>query len=267
VDAIFFPGVQRPSQEELEQEETESYTSTLQRNLVEALKTPVGGLALNLDWHYGTQTLLSSIPAAGLHFSSQSRVDTYSIRPEIVWTNWLSTYAIAGIHQGTNTAPAFNLNLDGWAAGVGTTLALGLPPKAFPNLVWLPAFIVPDFNWTHNEFQDVNNAVNIFNLTIRAGTAIKTGIYNWGFYGGPMYEALTEDLSVRTTMFGNVNVHSAPENAWSGVIGTYVGLRIANEHPEDLPRPTVLLSIEGGVGNRESVLVSLRYEFDFLTRS
>jgi hypothetical protein len=57
-------------------------------------------------------------------------------------------------------------------------------------------------------------------------------------------------------------VFAEPREAWSGVIGSYFGVVFAN-NPRHEERPTLLLTVEGGVGNRQGVLVSLRYEYDF----
>jgi hypothetical protein len=268
--AIFIPGVRRLSIEESDRREEERYWDTVMRRMREAFFEPVGGLAVNLDCHDGTQTLSSSLPApASLEFESESAVTTYTIRPEIVWTNWLSTYAIGGLHEGTNKSDFASLDLDGWAAGAGVALALGLPPyepyRDSP-ITYDPFFLIPDFNWTHNEFDDISNTVHVFNLTTRIGAGARTDRYNWAFYAGPMYQSSTKDLIIKP--LGNLEVESEPEDAWSGVIGAVFGVRFPQDSKNlrGQERPTMLLTMEGGVGNRPGILVSLRYEYDFFNR-
>lgn len=260
--AIFFPGVGRPSPEQLRIQEEESYWKSLPRKFTEVFLKPVGGLAVNLDYHYATQDFSSTLGL--LRFESESELNTYSIRPEIVWTNWLSTYAIAGLHRGTNRSQFPTLNLDGWAAGAGVTAALGLPaytPECNDEVTFDPFFVIPDFNWTHNEFDDIENVVNVINVTTRIGAGVRTDRFNWGLYAGPMYQSSTTDLRIQIAST-SVRVNTEPKELWSGVIGSYFGVVFA-DNPQHVLRPTLLLTVEGGVGNRQGVLASLRYEYDF----
>lgn len=126
-------------------------------------------------------------------------------------------------------------------------------------------FIVPDFNWTHNEFQDIRNTVDAYTVTTRIGAGMRTDRFNWALYGGPLYQSSTRNLTVRFPG-GDVDATQEPEEAWSGVIGAIFGMRISDD-PAAQERPTLLFTLEGGVGNRQGVLVSLRYEYDFLNRA
>lgn len=50
-------------------------------------------------------------------------------------------------------------------------------------------------------------------------------------------------------------------SAWSGVIGAFFGTWFGCDSKR-VRRPTVMLTVEGGVGDRQGALVSLRYEYD-----
>jgi hypothetical protein len=264
--ALFFPGVQQLSREEGIQQEEGSWSKYLSEGFERTVRTPVGGLALSFDYRYNVQDLCDQIPTLGAS-TSESEVNTYSIRPELVVANWLSLYGIFAQHDGTNRPTKYtflpDVDLDGWATGMGVTAALGLPPTR-PS--WWdfgtidPLFIVPDFNWTHNEFDGIENAVDVYNVTTRIGFGARTNEINWAVYGGPQFQRPTRSLTVN----GNA-VTSEPEDAWSGVVGALFGVRIAKD-PRDLKRPTLLATVEGGVGNRHGVMFSLRYEYDLLSK-
>jgi hypothetical protein len=261
--AVFFPAVQRPTEEQLLEQETHPYwnTTTLGAKAMEAFGEVVGGLALSFDDRYSTQDLVGDVPALNhLPFNGKTKLNTFTFRPEIVWTNWLSTYAIAGQHRGSNGSGATTLDLDGWTAGAGVSVALGLPPHTPHNsrFTFDPLFVIPDFNWTRNEFDGVDNAVNVYNLTTRIGAALRTVDFSWGLYAGPQYQSSTKDLTIRINSMP-LGVKAEPKEAWSGVIGSVFGVYL-----EKQKRADVQMIVEGGVGNRQGVQVSLRYEHDFL---
>lgn len=267
VCALFFPGFQQLSREQGIKQEEGSWRDYLTKDLEKTLRTPVGGLALSFDYRYSVQDLCDQIPLGPS--TSESELNTYSLRPEFVVANWLSLYGIFAQHDGTNRATNKyesllpDVDLDGWATGMGVTAAFGLPPTrpswwSFGTID--PLFIVPDFNWTHNEFDGIDNAVDVYNVTTRIGFGARTKVSNWAVYGGPQFQRPTRSLTVN-----GFPVSSEPENAWSGVIGVLFGVRIA-EDPRDLKRPTLLATLEGGVGNRHGVLFSLRYEYDLLSK-
>lgn len=258
--AVFFPQVERPTLKELEQQRAETYWNTLGRRARLAAGEFVGGLALSADYRYNEQDLVGSLAAFPVPFSGDTEINTYSLRPEIVLTNWLSTYAIGGLHNGTSRSEFGTLDLDGWAAGAGVTLALGLPPftpKWNEDLTFDPLFVIPDFNWTHNEFDDVENTINVYNITTRIGAAVRTDRFSYGLYAGPQYQTSTEDLTVRAGGM-LVDLEAEPKDAWSGVIGAVFRMNLTKQK-----RPELQLSVEGGVGNRQGIQLSLRYEHDF----
>lgn len=269
--AVFLPGIQKLSQDQIEAERKLSFTEWTWASLKETLRTPVGGLALSADYHYGTQDFRNTSIVG--QTTSESRLNTYSLRPEFVVSNWLSLYGIAALHEGhsrSDTQGVPDIDLDGWAAGMGVTASLGLPPIGttwFNEPVSLaPVFVVPDFNWTHNEFQGIDNSIEVVNVTTRIGTGGRTDTYNWAVWAGPAYQNSTSGLSV-----SGVHVSSEPTRDWSAVLGIAFGIRLVNADEEnqlqrrrDLLRPTLLATIEGGAGNREGILVSLRYEYDLL---
>ena len=263
--AIFIPSLQMLTQKDVEAEERKGYWASAGDRLVQVFRTPVGGLAASFDYRYNQQDLTNSF--LGSTFSTESKLNSYSLRPEFVLTNWWSVYGIAALYDGSSKGKAngvpVDIDLDGWGAGVGTTVSLGLPPwrpSWWQEGTIDPFFVLPDVNWTYNEFQGINNNVNTVNVTTRIGAGARTDLYNWGLYGGPMYQSSTRDLSVPLGGF-NFAVQSEPRDAWSGVIGAFFGLRISRD-PRAQLRPTLLATVEGGVGNRQGVLVSLRYEYD-----
>jgi hypothetical protein len=263
---VFFPGIQRPTRQEAEFQAKEGYWATAADQLQAVFRTTVGGLAASFDYHYGTQDLSNTLAVPGLPAftaTSESELNTYTVRPEFVVSNWLSLYGIAALHEGTNRANGVSLDLDGWGAGMGVTAALGLPrydPTWSSEITIDPLFIVPDFNWTYNEFQSIKNGVDVLNLTTRIGAGVRTDRYNWGLYAGPMYQSSTRDLMLHARG-ETIAVESEPKEAWSGVVGAFFGVRISQK-PKAQLRPTLLATVEGGVGNRQGVLVSLRYEYD-----
>lgn len=264
--AIFVPGIERPTKLQAEKQATEGYWAGAADQLIAVFRTPVAGLAASFDYHYGTQDLTTSIVGSDSpSFTSETELNTYTLRPEFVLTNWLSFYGVAALHEGTNSGGGVNLDLDGWGAGAGVTAAFGLPrfdPSWSDEITIDPLFIIPDFNYTYNEFRDVRNSVDVLNFTTRVGAGARTDRYNWGLYGGPMYQASTRDLTIRAGG-NNIAVESAPRDDLSGVIGAFFGVRISQK-PKAQLRPTLLATVEGGVGNRQGVLLSLRYEYDLL---
>jgi hypothetical protein len=79
-----------------------------------------------------------------------------------------------------------------------------------------------------------------------------------------MYQSSTSDLSIRTNISPDYfEVDSEPKKAWSGVIGAFFGTWFGQD-VDRVRRPTVMLTVEGGVGNRQGILASLRYEYDLL---
>lgn len=272
--AVFFPGVEFPEPGQPKKD----YWVNVPNELRKTLSKQVMGLTVNADYHYGTQDVVGNVPALpGARLVGDTEVNTYTIRPEIVLTNWLSAYAIGALHEGSSTAsvPAYGVrdtkySLDGWGVGAGVTAALGLPryrPDWSDKLAFDPLFIVPDLNWTHNDFDDIENAVDIVNVTTRIGGALRTRFYNVGLYAGPMYQTATSDLTVRTSLSPTpVKIESEAKEAWSGVVGAFVGTWFAKD-PDHVRRPTIMLTVEGGVGNRQGVLVSLRYEYDLLPQT
>jgi len=258
--ALMYPGVERPTHEELKQQRDEGYLRAAEQEAIENAREFVGGLALNLDYRYGVQDLVGTVPMYQFPFAGRTKLETYSVRPEFVFTNWLSTYGIVGLHRGENTSDVQTLDLDGWMAGVGVNAAVGLDeitPECLDDVTLDPLFVLPDFNWTHNEFDGIDNDVNAYNLTIRIGGAMRTNYVHWGVYGGPQYQASTRELTVQYMSMPLV-VDAEPKDAWSGVIGSFLGVTFK----QDERRPDLLLSVEGGVGNRQGALVSLRYEYD-----
>src|SRR5262245_51077937 len=157
--AVFFPGVQRPVGAEAEIEREQPYWASVPDRLRKALAEQVGGLALNADYLHDTQDFVSTFNHVPLQ--SETELNTYTIRPEFVMTNWLSMYAIGALHEGSSTtslrpfgATDTRFSLDGWGVGAGVTVALGLPkytPARWPQFTFDPLFVVPDFNWTHND--------------------------------------------------------------------------------------------------------------------
>lgn len=269
--AVFLPGIQKLSRDQVEAERKLSFTEWTWESLKETLRTPVGGLALSADYHYGTQDFQNTSLLGKT--TSESRLNTFSLRPEFVVSNWLSLYGIAALHDGhsrSSTKGVPDVDLDGWAAGMGVTASLGLPPIGttwFGEDVSLaPVFVVPDFNWTHNDFQGVDNGVEVVNVTTRIGTGGRTDTYNWAIWAGPAYQNGTSALTV-----SGLHVSSEPTRSWSAVLGIAFGIRLVNadednqlQRRRDLLRPTLLATIEGGAGNREGILLSLRYEYDLL---
>jgi hypothetical protein len=131
-----------------------------------------------------------------------------------------------------------------------------------------PFFVVPDFNWTHNDFDGIQNRVDVLNTTVRIGAGARTREWTAAFYGGPMHQWSTKGLRFNIGG-GDVPVDAEPKDAWSGVIGAFVGTWFTRyrpdepgDHTQHLRRPTAMLTVEGGVGNRYGVLVSLRFEYD-----
>lgn len=256
--AVFFPAIQAPSEKQREKQRLKGYIAGIPEAAKEAALEFIGAMALSFDYNHGTQDQVGKVRLNNQAFSGETELDTYVARPEIVWMNWLSTYGIFGLHRGDNTSDTSTLDLDGWAAGAGVTLSIGLPqydPAFNKALAIDPLFVVPDFNWTHNEFDDVDGTVDVYNLTTRIGSALRTDRLYWGVYGGPQYQASTEDQTIQVNSF-SVDVEVEPKRAWSGVIGSFFG--VIFEKGER--RPDLLLTLEGGVGNRQGVLLSLRYE-------
>jgi hypothetical protein len=246
--------------------------------LTAMLRQQVGGLALSFDYRHGTQDFVNVIRPPYVEGSGPARVvsdttlDTYGLRPELVLTNWLSIYGVAAWHDGSNSAPptdrtpAFSLSLDGHALGAGVSGVFGLPVMAscIEGVTLDPFFVLPDLNWTHNEFDDIENGIDVLNVTTRVGFGARTTRFNLGLYGGPMYQQVTElQYALVPESPVPIPVETRPQDAWSGVVGAFLGMRIS-QNPGAQDRPTLLLTVEGGVGNRESVLVSLRYEYDLL---
>ena len=264
--AIFIPALQRPTEQQLKAERTVSYWewTTDPEYLQWVLSDQVGGLALSVDYRHGVQDL-SNTGRGFKPFTSEAELNTYLLRPEFVLTRWLSIYGIAALHDGTNDIPrsTADIDLDGWAVGAGVAGALGLRQFDYgADLTVDPFFVLPDFNWTHNDFDGIDTGVDVLNVTTRIGAGARTDRYNWGLYAGPMYQWSTPDLKIPTRS-GVARVESVPENAWSGVVGAFFGLRLSDTMRDtELARPTVLATVEGGVGNRHGVLVSLRYEYD-----
>lgn len=266
--AIFVGGVQQLSQEQAEAQAKLSFVDWTGKALEEALRKPVGGLALSFDYRYGTQDFTNRPRQPTPAFDSETELNSYILRPEFVVSNWLSIYAIAARHEGTSRSAYPPVDLDGWGAGLGVTASLGLPPVRTviggePVSFVLP-FVLPDFNWTHNEFEGIDNGIDIYNVTTRIGGQARTDTYSFGLYAGPMYQQSTQGLVV-----GGNAVSSVARDAWSGVVGAFFGVRLVGgddslEQRRDLLRPTLLLTVEGGVGNRQGVLASLRYEYDLL---
>lgn len=282
---LFIPAQQLiTDQEAARQEKRGGYWADAfdRARLIALLRQPVGGLALSFDYRHGTQDLSNAFLSPfgrKLSRESETTLDTYGVRPELVISNWLSVYGVAALHDGSNRAPAeggfprLDLSLDGWAAGFGTTAAFGLPMWKPPGIAGVsidPFFVLPDFNWTYNEFDDVVDGVDVINATTRVGFGARTKRVNAGFYGGPMYQWTTRDQVARVYVEElkrriDVPVSSEPKDAWSGVVGGFLGIRISKD-PDEQDRPTLLLTVEGGVGNRQGVQVSLRYEYDLLAR-
>lgn len=258
--AIFIPGIRLLTPQKAAEVEQEPYWKRLQKRF----RRTVGDLALNLDYHYGTQDFSNLAPSGPL--PSEAELNSYVLRPELVVSEWLSVYGIGALHDGRNRYQGGSIDLDGWGAGVGVTTAFGpleVYPSEWPDVAIDPLFVAPDFNWTYNDFQGIENGVTTSNLTVRIGTGGRTLRYSWALWAGPMYQSSTRDLDLR---FGGspVTVRSEPQGAWSGVIGAAFGLRVAEDKRTQRTerRPTLMATIEGGVGNRQGVLVSLRYEFD-----
>ncbi len=243
--------------------------------MIEQFRQPVLGLAASFDYRHSEEDFSNLVPNADPNlrasFASQSSLDSYTLRPEIVPFSWLSVYGIGARYDGNNTLTSGPLigrkaSLDGWGAGVGTTLALGLPrwlPESVPGVAVDPLFILPDFNWTRNDFDGIANDVDVINVTTRIGFGARDRIFNGGIYGGPTYQSVTRDLLFSGFGPSPVLVQSSLKDSWSGVIGAFFGIRLSSD-PKLEQRPTLLATVEGGVGNRQGVLITLRYEYDFL---
>lgn len=264
--ALFVPGFEQLTPQQAEIQAKTPWPELLKERML----TPVGNLAASFDYRHGTQDFDSVTRFNGQDvpppFISESELNSYVFRPELVLTNWLSVYGITALHDGSNRAGGNAISLDGWGAGAGVTGALGwLPVELGPDATLDPFFVLPDFNWTYNEFDGIENAVKTTNLTIRVGSGARFGKrYNVAFYGGPMYQDSTRNLDV---VFAGtpLTIKAVPVSTWTGVVGGFLGVRFG-EAPSTQKRPDVLVTLEGGIGNRTGVLLSLRYEYDLLSK-
>lgn len=212
-------------------------------------------VALNFDYVHTEQDFDSTLVGVGSYVAT-SKLDSYTGRLEYQPFDILSVYGIAGYHQGSSKVSTFEIDLDGWAAGVGTTAILPLPLPCLAGVICPTAFSAFDFNYTYNDYEEVKNGINIVNFTTRAGVItrvvpIAVGI---GLWAGPTYQSVTRDQKIefngQTPTF-----RVRPKDRWNGIIGA----RLDWLSPRN--RVPISLTVEGGVGNRSQILVSLRYEW------
>jgi len=213
-------------------------------------------LALNLDYLHSEQDLRTGYN--GQTFTATAKLNTFTTRLEYHPFEVLSVYGIAGIHDGSSKVAGSDLksSLDGWLAGAGITAFFPVPLSCEEgDAVCLTPGAIVDFNYTYNEYDDVKNGIDVYNVTTRAallgGTSEKFG---FGFWAGPAYQSVEPDQKI--SLGGQtVTVHVRPRERWNGVIGAVVKSVVPG-----LEMP-LSLTVEGGVGNRTQILVSLRGEF------
>jgi len=268
--AVFIPGVAQLSPEQVAAQDKLDFFAWTKKELIETLRTPVGGLAASFDYRNSTQDF-SGMTIGPTNVSSEADLDTYTLRPEFVISNWLSVYGILARYDGKSTSNVGDVDLDGWGGGLGVTGSFGLPPVGTviggQRVSFAVPFVVPDFNWTSSDLEGIDNDLDVYNVTVRIGGQARTDRYSFGMYAGPTYQNGTSRL-----LINGLAVSSEPTEAWSAVVGGFFGIRLvgddsaagAEQRRIDLLRPTLLATIEGGIGNLEGVLVSLRYEYDLL---
>ena len=173
-----------------------------------------------------------------------------------------SVYGIAGYHTGQGSG----LDLDGWTFGAGSLLVFPIPINLLefadrgrdPRLPKRTAFFVPsvDFNWTSNDFRDIEDRVNIYSVTGRLGVELKQGASWFYAYAGPSWQTFD-----RTQRIAGLTWDVRAKNAVNAVAGAAVGWLPRNESipgGRD-PIPKLALVVEGGMGSRRHILASLRY--------
>lgn len=166
----------------------------------------------------------------------------------------LNVGALGGYADGRSTVLGTRLDLHGPTAGVSSTVLVHGPLWPFFPRVRTTPFAMGGVQYLATNYSKIDGWVHAYSVRPRTGLLFKSdGDRQLFVYGGAAYEHFSEEQTLSDL---NVTTHSRPRRPWAGLVGTsYV-------HPlDDLPIKDVSLTVEGEVGDRSSVLLSLRFGF------